>query len=316
MLPLKPEVFSLERKLKSTAILNLLRPFRVIKEQGFTYIIIIEMNQSHISNLMSAESSGLMPVLFVGHGSPMNAIEENEFVSEWRKLGQSVPLPTAVLCISAHWETNGTLVTAMTTPPTIHDFGGFPQELYRIQYPAPGSPELAGDIKNSISDTEIGLDLKWGLDHGAWSVIRNIYPQANVPVLEMSLNYNLSPGSHFDLAKELAPLRKKGVLIIGSGNMVHNLRMIAWEHANDPDFGFDWAKTANNMFKERILNGNFTDLINYNKLGREVQMAVPSPDHYLPLLYALALKEKDEPVSFFNDKSVMGSLSMTSVRIG
>jgi 4,5-DOPA dioxygenase extradiol len=265
---------------------------------------------------MSAESTGLMPVLFVGHGSPMNAIEENEFVLEWRKLGQTIPFPKAVLCISAHWETNGTQVTAMVTPPTIHDFGGFPQELYRIQYPAPGSPELAGEIKNSISDREISLDLKWGLDHGAWSVIKNIYPQANVPVLEMSLNYKLTPESHFNLAKELAPLRKKGVLIIGSGNMVHNLRMIAWDHVNDPDFGFDWAKTANSLFKKHIIDGDFKDLINYNQLGKEVQMAVPTPDHYLPLLYALALKEKDEAVSFFNDKSVMGSLTMTSVRIG
>jgi 4,5-DOPA dioxygenase extradiol len=274
------------------------------------------MIQNHINNLMSGESTGLMPVFFIGHGSPMNAIEENEFVSEWRKLGQSIPLPKAVLCISAHWETNGTHITAMQKPPTIHDFGGFPQELYRIQYPAPGSPELAVEIKKSISDTEIGLDLKWGLDHGAWSVIKNIYPEANIPVLEMSLNYNLAPLSHYELAKELAPLRRKGVLIIGSGNMVHNLRMIAWEHINDPDFGFDWAKIANSMFKERILDGNFKDLINYTQLGREVQMAVPTPDHYLPLLYSLALKEKDEPVSFFNDKSVMGSLTMTSVRIG
>jgi 4,5-DOPA dioxygenase extradiol len=274
------------------------------------------MNQNHIKNLMSGQSTGLMPVLFVGHGSPMNAIEENEFVSEWRKLGETIPFPRAILCISAHWETNGTLVTAMTKPPTIHDFGGFPPELYRVQYPAPGSPELAADIKKTISGENIGLDEKWGLDHGAWSVIRNIYPLANVPVLEMSLNYNLSPGDHFNLAKELSDLRRRGVLIIGSGNMVHNLRMISWEHANDPDYGFDWAKTANNFFKDRILDGNFGPLIKYNQLGTEVQMAVPTPDHYLPLLYTLALKEKDEAVTFFNDKSVMGSLTMTSVRIG
>jgi 4,5-DOPA dioxygenase extradiol len=274
------------------------------------------MNQNHIKNLMSGESTGLMPVLFIGHGSPMNAIEENEFVSEWRKLGETIPFPKAVLCISAHWETNGTLVTAMAKPPTIHDFGGFPQQLYRIQYPAPGSPELATEIKNTISGENVGLDEKWGLDHGAWSVIRNIYPLANVPVLEMSLNYNLSPGDHFNLAKELSELRRRGVLIIGSGNMVHNLRMIAWEHVNDPDFGFDWAIAANSFFKDRILDGNFGALINYNQLGTEVQMAVPTPDHYLPLLYTLALKEKDEPVTFFNDKAVMGSLTMTSVRIG
>jgi 4,5-DOPA dioxygenase extradiol len=274
------------------------------------------MKQDHIKNLMTGESTGLMPVLFVGHGSPMNAIEENEFVSEWRKLGQTVPFPKAVLCISAHWETNGTQVTAMAKPPTIHDFGGFPQDLYRIQYPAPGSPELASEIKNSISGEEIGLDEKWGLDHGAWSVIKNIFPLANVPVLEMSLNYNFTPADHFHLAKQLAGLRRRGVLIIGSGNMVHNLRLIAWEHVNEPDFGFDWAKAANSLFKEKILDGNFTDLINYNQLGKDVQLAVPTPDHYLPLLYTLALKEMDEPVTFFNDKSVMGSLSMTSVRIG
>lgn len=265
---------------------------------------------------MSGESTGLMPVLFIGHGSPMNAIEENEFVSSWRELGKSLPFPKAILCISAHWETNGTLVTAMAKPSTIHDFGGFPPELYKIQYPAPGSPELAREIKKTISLADIRLDEKWGLDHGAWSVIRNIFPLADVPVLEMSLNYNLSPACHYNLARELAPLRRKGVLIIGSGNMVHNLRMIAWEHANDPDFGFDWAKAANNLFKDRIIDGNYADLINYEQLGRAVMMAVPTPDHYLPLLYALALKEKDENVSFFNDKAVMGSLSMTSVRIG
>lgn len=277
----------------------------------------ITMKMNAINKLFdSGASSDKMPVLFLGHGSPMNAIDENEFVRGFREVGKSLLKPAAILCVSAHWETNGTFVTAMKNPPTIHDFGGFPQQLYQIQYPAPGSPELAADIKNTISGENIGLDEKWGLDHGAWSVIRNIYPLANVPVLEMSLNYKLSAGDHFNLAKELSELRRRGVLIIGSGNMVHNLRMIAWEHANDPDFGFDWAKTANSFFKDRILDGNFGALINYNQLGTEVQMAVPTPDHYLPLLYALALKEKDEPVTFFNDKAVMGSLTMTSVRIG
>jgi 4,5-DOPA dioxygenase extradiol len=260
--------------------------------------------------------SDLMPVLFVGHGSPMNAIEENEFVNTWRELGKSIPRPGAILCISAHWETSGTFITAMTRPPTIHDFGGFPSELYNVQYPAPGSPELASMVKHTISKTEVGLDEKWGLDHGAWSVIRNIYPDADIPVVELSIDWHKSPQDHFELAKDLAFLRKKGVLIIGSGNLVHNLRMLAWDHSNEPEYGFDWAHIANEIFKEKIIDNNSQDLINYTAIGREVQLAAPSPDHYLPLLYSLALREKDEPVSFFNDKIVMGSLSMTSIRIG
>ena len=275
------------------------------------------MDQDLLKNIIkSGRSTELMPVLFVGHGSPMNAIEENEFVISWRNLGKSVPEPSAVLCISAHWETNGTFVTAMPKPTTIHDFGGFPQKLYEVQYPAPGSPELAFDVKRIIKSAVVGLDDKWGLDHGAWSVIRNIYPLADVPVIEMSLDWKRSPQNHYDLAKELAPLRRKGVLIIGSGNMVHNLRMIAWDHANDPEYGFDWALRSNELFKDLIVKNNHKDLINYTGLGKDVQMAVPTPDHYLPLLYSLALMNENEPVSFFNDKTVMGSLSMTSLQIG
>jgi 4,5-DOPA dioxygenase extradiol len=275
------------------------------------------MNQDKLKNIMeSVESTDLMPVLFVGHGSPMNAIEENEFVFKWRDLGDSIPWPKAILCISAHWETSGTFVTAMPTPSTIHDFGGYPKELYNVQYPAPGSPELAFEVKRAVSSTSVGLDEKWGLDHGAWSVIKNIYPGADVPVVELSMDYNLTPQYHYELAKELVLLRRKGVLIIGSGNIVHNLRMISWEHANEPEYGFDWALRANDIFKKLILDNNYKDLINYQKLGREVQMAVPTPDHFIPLLYALALKEEKESIEFFNDKPVMGSLSMTSLRIG
>ena len=266
--------------------------------------------------LNSGEKSVRMPVLFVGHGSPMYAIEENEFVNAWRKLGASIPRPRAILCISAHWETNGTFVTAMDKPQTIHDFGGFPKELFAVQYPAPGSPELAIETKQSVTSVTVGLDEKWGLDHGAWSVIRNIYPKADIPVIEMSLNYNNSPQAHYDLAKELSSLRDKGVLIIGSGNIVHNLRLVAWDKMNEPEYGFDWAMHANDKIKQHILNNNHKDLINYSLLGREVQMAVPTPEHYLPLLYTLALKGANEPVTFFNDKAVMGSLSMTSVKIG
>ena len=275
------------------------------------------MDAHALNNLLkSDEKSERMPVLFVGHGSPMYAIEENEFVDSWRKLGETMPQPKAILCISAHWETNGTFVTAMPKPPTIHDFGGFPKELFAVQYPAPGSPELALETKRSVTNVTVGLDEKWGLDHGAWSVLRNIYPKADIPVIEMSLDYNQSPQAHYDLAKELLSLRDKGILIVGSGNIVHNLRMVAWDKMNEPEYGFDWAVHANNKVKQLILNDNHKELINYSLLGREVQMAVPTPEHYLPLLYALALRGSNDQVSFFNDKAVMGSLTMTSLKIG
>jgi 4,5-DOPA dioxygenase extradiol len=272
----------------------------------------VEINQL----ITSGENTPRMPVLFVGHGSPMNAIEENEFVQGWRNLGKNLPRPKAILVVSAHWETKGTYVTAVPKPQTIHDFGGFPKALYEVQYPAPGSPELAHETKRIITKTTVGLDEKWGLDHGAWSVVRRIYPQADIPIVEMSLDYSQGPQYHYDLARELLELRTKGVLIIGSGNLVHNLRMVAWDKVNEPEYGFDWAIQANDKFKKLIQSGSHKELINYTALGREVQLAVPSPDHYLPLLYALALKEENETLSFFNDKPVMGSLTMTSVRIG
>ncbi len=275
------------------------------------------MNSNEINQLITfGENTARMPVLFVGHGSPMNAIEENEFVQEWRNIGKSIPRPKAILCVSAHWETKGTFVTATPKPQTIHDFGGFPKALFDVQYPAPGSPELAHETKRIITKTTVGLDEKWGLDHGAWSVIRRIYPEADVPVIEMSMDYSQGPQYHYELGKQLAALRNKGVLIIGSGNMVHNLRMVAWDKMNEPEYGFDWAIQANDKFKQLIKSGNHKELINYTSLGLEVQLAVPTPDHYLPLLYALALKEEKEAISFFNDKPVMGSLTMTSVRIG
>jgi 4,5-DOPA dioxygenase extradiol len=258
-------------------------------------------------------STEQMPVLFVGHGNPMNAIEQNEFTRGWQKIGGTLPKPEAILCISAHWETRGTFVTAMEKPPTIHDFGGFPQQLFDVQYPAPGNPELARNTQQIISKTNVGLDENWGLDHGAWSVIKILYPEANIPVVQLSLDYYKDAQYHYDLAKELASLRGKGILIIGSGNMVHNLRMIDW---HNPDKGYDWAEEANSKFKKLIVDNEHQQLINYRNLGREVQLSVPTPEHFLPLLYALALKTEKEEVSFFNDKSVMGSLSMTSVRIG
>jgi 4,5-DOPA dioxygenase extradiol len=195
-----------------------------------------------------------MPVLFLGHGSPMNAIEENEFVQGFRTVAREIPRPAAVLVISAHWETNGTYITAMDSPKTIHDFSGFPKELFEVQYPAPGSPELAKETKDLIKTTDAGLDDKWGLDHGAWSVVKHMYPKADIPVIELSLDYRQSPQFHFDLAKELAPLRHKGVLIIGSGNMVHNLRMVDWRKLNEIDYGFDWALEASDKMKKYILS--------------------------------------------------------------
>jgi 4,5-DOPA dioxygenase extradiol len=259
-------------------------------------------------------STEKMPVLFLGHGSPMNAIEENEFVAGIRNIGRTIPKPNAVLCVSAHWETRGTLVTAMERPQTIHDFGGFPKALFDVQYPAPGSSELAKEVKLLIHKTDVGLDDKWGLDHGAWSVIKHLYPDADVPVIEMSLDYYKRPEDHYELAKELYSLRKKGVLIIGSGNLVHNLRLIAWDKLNS-EFGFDWAIEASGKMNSFILSGDHQSLINYKSQGRSFELSIPTPEHYLPLLYALALKDENEIATLFNDKPVAGALTMTSVII-
>lgn len=257
-----------------------------------------------------------MPVLFLGHGSPMNAIEENEFVQGFRQVAKSLPRPRAILCISAHWETRGTFVTAMQHPPTIHDFGGFPKELFAVEYPAPGSPELAKETKQLITKTEVGLTDQWGLDHGAWSVIKHLYPNADVPVIQMSLDHFQTPQYHYDLAKELKALRKRGVLIVGSGNMVHNLRMVAWDRLNDVDFGYDWALEARAKMKNFILSGDHQSLINYSAQGRPFELSIPSPEHYIPLLYTLALKDDKDSISLFNDKALGGSLTMTSVVVG
>ncbi|MBS1950078.1 MAG: uncharacterized protein OJF59_002273 [Cytophagales bacterium] len=256
-----------------------------------------------------------MPVLFLGHGSPMNAIEENEFVQGFREEAQSIPKPQAILCVSAHWETQGTHVTAMEQPKTIHDFGGFPKELYEVQYSAPGSLELARETQQAIKKTEVGLTHSWGLDHGAWSVIKHFYPKADVPVIEMSLDYHKSPQDHFEMASELSALRKKGVLIIGSGNMVHNLRRVAWDKLDEPGFGFEWALEARMKMKEFIQDGDYSSLIHYHRQGKVFELAVPTPEHYLPLLYVMALKQNNENCSFFNDQAIGGSLTMTSVKI-
>ena len=257
-----------------------------------------------------------MPVLFLGHGSPMNAIEENEFVTGFRNIAKTIPTPTAILCISAHWFTKGTKVTAMKIPQTIHDFGGFPKELFDVQYPAKGSPELAQLTKELILPTEVSLDYDWGLDHGAWSVIKHLYPDANIPVIQMSIDYSLSGQAHFEMAQKLQSLRNKGILIIGSGNIVHNLRMIDWANFDKDNYGFDWAIEAREKINKNIIDGDFANLINYQKQGKAFDLAIPTPDHYLPLLYTLGLKNESENIQLFNDKLLAGSLSMTSVKIG
>ncbi len=257
-----------------------------------------------------------MPVLFIGHGSPMNAIEDNEFSKRWQQMGKEIPIPKAVVVVSAHWLTKGTMVTAMPNPKTIHDFGGFPQALFDVQYPAPGSPELATEIQKLITNPAVELDHDWGLDHGTWSVVKHMYPDADIPVLQLSIDYYKPAAYHYELAKQLLALRKKGVLIIGSGNMVHNLRMVAWDKLSEPEYGFDWALEMNDIFKNKISNGFHKELIQYEKLHKAATLAIPTPDHYYPLLYILALQTDNDKVEFFNDKAVGGSLTMTSVKIG
>lgn len=263
----------------------------------------------------SFSNTETMPVLFLGHGSPMNAIEENQFVTGFRNLAKTLPQPNAILCISAHWFTNGTKVTAMEMPRTIHDFGGFPQTLFDVQYPAKGSPELALETKQLLTPITVELDEHWGLDHGAWSVIKHLYPDANVPVIQLSMDYTKPAQYHFDLAQKLSALRTKGILIVGSGNIIHNLRLVDFPNLNKDNYGYDWAIEARETINAYLLDGNFKPLIDFEKQSRALQLAIPTPEHYLPLIYTLGLKGKQEELSLFNDKLLGGSLSMTSVKI-
>lgn len=226
-----------------------------------------------------------------------------------------MPTPKAVLVVSAHWETKGTRITAMDTPQTIHDFGGFPQALYEVQYPAPGDPTLAREAAMMAQSTNIELDHDWGLDHGAWTVVRHMYPDASIPVLQLSIDYTKDGQYHYELANELQALRHKGVLIIGSGNMVHNLRMVAWDKLDD-NYGFDWALQMNDTFKQLIDDRSHQQLIRYDKLGPEARLAIPTPEHYLPLVYTIGLSTTNDSIEFFNDHPVGGSLTMTSVKFG
>jgi 4,5-DOPA dioxygenase extradiol len=261
------------------------------------------------------EPTERMPVLFLGHGTPMNAIENNFFTRGFESIARTLPKPNAILCISAHWETKGTYVTAMEKPKTIHDFGGFPQALFDFQYPAPGSPIMANEIKNSIKSIDIGLDTDWGLDHGTWSVVKFLYPNADIPVIQMSIDYTQPASYHYTLAKQLASLRRKGVLIVGSGNSVHNLGTAACDKMSTPGYAYEWATIANEKIKDFILKGDHNSLINFDKQGKEMLLGIPTPEHYLPMIYALALQEKDEQTVFYNDSIVAGSLNMLSIKI-
>ena len=251
-----------------------------------------------------------LPVLFIGHGSPMNAIEDNEFSRSWSEAGRSLPRPKAILCVSAHWETRGTQVTAMEKPKTIYDFYGFPPELYAMQYPAAGSPDLARRIQGLVKPVEVTQDQSWGLDHGAWSVLSRLFPHADVPVIQLSLDQGISPQAHYDLGRQLGTLREEGILIIGSGNVVHNLGRVAWE-----DTAFEWAAEFDDRVKHWILDGNHEALIGYQTQGPSAALAINSAEHYKPLLYVLGAIRPGESVHFFAEKVTLGSISMRSFRV-
>ncbi|MCA9193485.1 MAG: 4,5-DOPA dioxygenase extradiol [Planctomycetales bacterium] len=256
-----------------------------------------------------------MPALFVGHGSPMNAVEENQFVRGFRQMAANIPKPKAILCISAHWFTEGSKVTAMPNPKTIHDFGGFPKELFEIEYPAPGNPELAGLTAELAKPATVNLDNSWGLDHGAWTVAMHMYPQADIPLVQLSVDRTLAPEGHFQLGQRLNALRQRGVLILGSGNIIHNLRLVDFQNFHRKDYGFDWAIEARQFVNRCVTDGNYKPLFDYAKQGPAMQLAVPTPEHYLPLLYILGLKHDPANHKLFNDEMLAGSLSMTSLRV-
>jgi 4,5-DOPA dioxygenase extradiol len=255
-----------------------------------------------------------MPVLFFGHGNPMNALRSNAYTEAWAEIGRSLPRPEAILAVSAHWYLPATAVTAMARPRTIHDFGGFPRELYDVQYPVPGSPVLAQRVKQLLAPIAVELDQDWGLDHGTWSVLVHAFPGADVPVVQLSLDETQPPHVHYELGRRLAPLRDEGVLVIGSGNLVHNLHTYAWgHHAAEP---YDWAVRFEEKARGLMSSGDVTPLVDYERLGADARLSAPTPEHYLPLLYVLALRRADEAVTFPVTGIDGGSVSMLSVRIG
>jgi len=256
----------------------------------------------------------LMPAVFFGHGNPLNAIQKTIYSEAWANLGHSIPTPKAILCVSAHWYLEGTRVTAMPQPRTIHDFGGFPAELYQVKYPAPGDPDLAKRVAELLQPTEVQFDEEWGLDHGTWSVLCHVFPDANIPVVQLSIDETQPAGFHYRLARQLMPLREQGVLIVGSGNIVHNLHSYAWgRHSTQ---AFDWAISFESKIKDYLISGEHEKLVDYESLGREALLAVPTPEHYLPLLYIIALRQEDDELTFPVAGMDGGSISMLSVKIG
>jgi 4,5-DOPA dioxygenase extradiol len=256
----------------------------------------------------------MLPAIFFGHGNPMNAVSHNRYTEAWRRIGEETPKPKAVLSISAHWFVPTTAVTATTAPSTIHDFGGFPAELYQVQYPAPGDPALARRIQQLLAPLDVKLDHSWGLDHGTWSVLRHVYPAADIPVVQLSIDETKPASYHFEIGKKLASLRKEGVLIAGSGNLVHNLRTYAW--GRQPRDPYDWAVRFERSAKDIMLSGDYERLVDYDRLGSDAALSIPTPDHYLPLLYVLAAQESNERIRFPVEGVDGGSISMLSVQIG
>ena len=258
--------------------------------------------------------SRILPAIFFGHGNPMNAVLNNNYTEAWQSIGEQTPKPRAILAISAHWFVPGTGVTISTAPRTIHDFGGFPRELYEVQYPAPGDADLARRVKAMLAPMEVTLDNSWGLDHGTWSVLRHVYPNADVPVVQLSIDEAQPASFHFEIGRKLAPLRGENVLIVGSGNLVHNLHAYAWgRHAPEP---YDWAIRFETDARAMMLAGEYKPLIAYESLGREAILSIPTPDHYLPLLYVIASRQQGEPITFPVEGVDGGSISMLSVQVG
>ena len=256
----------------------------------------------------------MMPAIFLGHGNPMNAVSQNAYTKAWNAIGKSVPRPKAVLAISAHWYIPGTAVTVNDRPRTIHDFGGFPDKLFKVQYPAPGSPELARQVSKLLAPLDVGLDESWGLDHGTWSVLCHVFPKADIPVVQLSINETKPPQFHYDLGRLLAPLRNEGILIVGSGNLVHNLSLYAWgDEGVEP---FDWAVRFEKSARDFMVAGDDARLVAYDKLGRDAALAIPTPDHYLPLLYVLGTRQPGDKVSFPVEGVDGGSMSMLAVQLG
>jgi 4,5-DOPA dioxygenase extradiol len=258
--------------------------------------------------------SSRLPAIFVGHGNPMNALHDNEWSRGWAAIGQRVPKPRAVLSVSAHWYLPATALTAMAMPRTIHDFGGFPPELFEVQYPAPGDRELVRRMSELLNPLEVGADLSWGLDHGTWSVLRHVFPRADVPVVQLSIDESKPPEFHYGLGRLLRPLRDEGILVIGSGDIVHNLHTYAW--GRRPAEPFDWALRFEGRVRELMLRGEHQPLVKYESMGPDAELSVPTPEHYLPLLYVLGASDEGDAVTFPVEGMDGGSISMLSVQFG